>query len=136
VLERQVPLWLLASGDRDRNTGPRRRQSVHRAGPHLDPDGHDAQPPRVPGRPRLPDLGDGRVFDAVLQTNRIDITLTSTTVPSMPTRHFARANDLRAEIIQARLWGGVHYRDSSVKGVTLGRRVARYVLSHAFQRLR
>jgi hypothetical protein len=76
------------------------------------------------------------VFDAVLQTNRIDITLTSTTVPSMPTRHFARANDLRAEIIQARLWGGVHYRDSSVKGVTLGRRVARYVLSHAFQRLR
>lgn len=73
------------------------------------------------------------VFSGVLHTNRIDITLTSTTVPTMPTRHFERAHDLRAEIIQARLWGGLHYRDSSVKGVTLGRRVARYVLSHAFQ---
>jgi hypothetical protein len=51
----------------------------------------------------------------------------------MPTRHFERANDLRAEIIQARLWGGLHYRDSSVKGVVLGRRVAQYVLRHAFQ---
>jgi hypothetical protein len=73
------------------------------------------------------------VFSEFLDTNRIDVTLTGTTVPTMPTRHFERANDLRAEIINARLWGGLHYRDSSVKGVTLGRKVARYVLSHAFQ---
>jgi hypothetical protein len=51
----------------------------------------------------------------------------------MSQRHFERANDLRAEIIEARLWGGLHYRDSSVKGVTLGRKVAHYVLRHAFQ---
>jgi hypothetical protein len=74
-----------------------------------------------------------KVFSGFLGTNRIDITLTSTIVPTMPTRHFERANDLRAEIIQARLWGGLHYRDSSVKGVVLGRRVAQYVLRHAFQ---
>jgi hypothetical protein len=65
------------------------------------------------------------VFSGFLDTNRIDITLTSTTAPTMPTRHFERASDLRAEIIEARLWGGLHYRDSSVKGVTLGRKVAR-----------
>jgi hypothetical protein len=35
--------------------------------------------------------------------------------------------------VKARLWGGLHYRDSSVKGVTLGRRVARWVLGHAFE---
>jgi hypothetical protein len=73
------------------------------------------------------------VFREFLDTNRIDVTLTSTTVPTMPTRHFERANDLRAEIIEARLWGGLHYRDSSVKGVALGRKVAHYVLHHAFQ---
>jgi hypothetical protein len=73
------------------------------------------------------------VFSGFLGTNRIDITLTSTIVPTMPTRHFEWANDLRAEIIQARLWGGLHYRDSSVKGVVLGRKVAQYVLRHAFQ---
>jgi hypothetical protein len=73
------------------------------------------------------------VFSGFLGTNRIDITLTSTIVPTMPTRHFEWASDLRAEIIQARLWGGLHYRDSSVKGVVLGRKVAQYVLRHAFQ---
>jgi hypothetical protein len=72
------------------------------------------------------------VFSGILDTDRIDVTLSSTTVPTMPTRHFERANDLRAEIIDARLWGGLHYRDSSVKGVTLGRKVAHYVLRHAF----
>jgi hypothetical protein len=73
------------------------------------------------------------VFRQFLDTNRIDVTLTSTTAPTMPTRHYERARDLRAEIIEARLWGGLHYRGSSVTGVALGRRVARYVLGHAFR---
>jgi hypothetical protein len=73
------------------------------------------------------------VFAGVLHTNRIDITLTSATVPTMPARHFERAQDLRSEIIDARLWGGVHFRGSSLAGVALGRRVARYVLAHAFR---
>jgi hypothetical protein len=74
------------------------------------------------------------VFTAVLDTRRIDLTLTSTTVPTMPTRHFATADDLRAEIVEARLWGGLHFRGSSLAGVKLGRRVSRYVLEHAFRR--
>jgi hypothetical protein len=57
------------------------------------------------------------VFSEFLDTNRIDVTLTSTAVPTMPIRHFERARDLRAEIIDARLWGGLHYRDSSIEGV-------------------
>jgi hypothetical protein len=73
------------------------------------------------------------VLTEFLGTKRIAVTLTSTTVPTMPTRHFERARDLREEIIEARLWGGMHYRDSSIKGVALGRDVARYVLRHAFQ---
>jgi hypothetical protein len=47
--------------------------------------------------------------------------------------HFDSASDLRTEIIGARLWAGLHYRASSVAGVNLGRRVAKYDLRHAFR---
>ena len=50
--------------------------------------------------------------------------------------HFAKAKDLRREIIGARLWAGLHYRFSSEAGVDLGRSVAKYDLKHAFQPVR
>ena len=50
--------------------------------------------------------------------------------------HFDKANDLRREIVGARLWAGLHYRFSSEAGVDLGRSVAKYDLKHAFQPLR
>jgi len=89
--------------------------------------------PEYPGAHGCFSSAMAEVFSTFLGTQRIDVTLTSTTVPTMPTRHFERAQDLRAEIVEARLWGGMHFRDSSVKGVKLGRRVAHYVLTHAFQ---
>jgi hypothetical protein len=48
-------------------------------------------------------------------------------------RHFDMPNDLRQEIVYARLWAGLHYRFSSVAGVVLGRKIATYDLRHAFQ---
>ena len=50
-------------------------------------------------------------------------------------RNFEMANDLRNEIIYARLWAGLHYHFSSVAGVALGRNVAKYDLRHAFRPL-
>src|SRR5215467_180716 len=50
-------------------------------------------------------------------------------------RHFERANDLRNEIVYARLWAGLHYHFSSIAGVGLGRKVAKYDLRHAFRPL-
>jgi hypothetical protein len=47
-------------------------------------------------------------------------------------RHFATAADLRAEIVNARVWAGVHYRFSGEAGVKLGADVAQYDLSRAF----
>jgi hypothetical protein len=47
-------------------------------------------------------------------------------------QHFATAADMRTEIINARLWAGLHYRFSSEAGVTLGQEVADYDLAHAF----
>ena len=72
------------------------------------------------------------VFSDFLGTNEIDLTLTGTMVATMPTRHFATAGDLRDEIVLARLWGGLHYRNSSEEGVKLGRKVAHFDLTHAF----
>jgi hypothetical protein len=51
-------------------------------------------------------------------------------------RHFDTAARLRAEIIDARLWAGLHYRGSSEAGVDLGRKVAHYDLNHAFRPVR
>jgi hypothetical protein len=50
--------------------------------------------------------------------------------------HFDKANQLRKEIIGARLWAGLHYRFSSEAGIDLGRSVAKYDLKHAFQPVR
>ena len=49
--------------------------------------------------------------------------------------HFEMANDLRNEIIDARLWAGLHYHFSSVAGVVLGRNVAKHDLRQAFRPL-
>jgi len=48
-------------------------------------------------------------------------------------RHFETAEQLRREIIEARLWAGLHYRGSTEAGVKLGQQVAHYELEHAFR---
>jgi hypothetical protein len=47
-------------------------------------------------------------------------------------RHFATSEDLRAQVANARIWGGIHFRFSTVAGDELGQQVAAYDLSHAF----
>jgi hypothetical protein len=47
--------------------------------------------------------------------------------------HFDTADQLRQEVIGARLWGGIHYRRSSEAGVHLGQKVGHYGLSQAFK---
>jgi hypothetical protein len=78
------------------------------------------------------------VLTTFLGTNAIDIDLHGFDAAGQAgnlnaVHHFDRANDLRAEIINARLWGGLHYRTSSEAGVAMGRSVAKYDLRHAFQ---
>jgi hypothetical protein len=82
--------------------------------------------------------GLAEVLTRFLGTSRINITVHGFDAAGAPgnfdaARHFTWASDLRREIINARLWGGLHYHFSGVAGVTEGRSVARYDLSHAFQ---
>ncbi len=66
-------------------------------------------------------------------TQRINLDLNST-VPGLiqPTRHYQSRRDLVQEIIDARVWSGIHYRESDVKGTILGRKVAHWALRRYF----
>lgn len=71
------------------------------------------------------------VFSEYLRTK--DIGLTVPGGPALDQTHtFAKVKDLRDEIVNARVWGGLHYRFSGEAGVTLGVKVARYDLHEAF----
>jgi hypothetical protein len=78
------------------------------------------------------------VFSTFLGTNRIELEIHGFDAAGPPgnlnaVRHFDMPNDLRHEIIGARLWAGLHYHFSGVAGVGLGRKVAKYDLRHAFR---
>ncbi|HET9324411.1 MAG TPA: vanadium-dependent haloperoxidase [Gaiellaceae bacterium] len=78
------------------------------------------------------------VFTKFLGTNQIELDIHGfdATGPAgnlNAVRHFAMPRDLRHEIINARLWAGLHYHFSGIAGVVLGRTVAKYDLRHAFQ---
>ncbi len=76
---------------------------------------------------------EAEVFAAFLGTRQINIDVTST-VPNLlhATRHFDSVEDLVQEIINARVWAGIHYRESDVKGVIIGRKVAHWTLQRYF----
>jgi hypothetical protein len=50
------------------------------------------------------------------------------------TRYFATTDQLLEEIVNARLWSGIHYRSSTEAGVKLGQKIAHFDLRHAFKR--
>ena len=58
-------------------------------------------------------------------------TVTSDVRPG--TRRFSTFSDAVAEIANARVFGGIHFRTSCVRGNTLGRAVADYVSRHAMR---
>jgi PAP2 superfamily len=51
------------------------------------------------------------------------------------TRTFERLSDALEEVIDARVWGGIHFRTADVQGSVLGKKVAHYERMHYFQPL-
>jgi len=49
------------------------------------------------------------------------------------TRPFSHFSAALAEIVEARIWAGLHYRTGDVQSVTLGDNVVRYMTDHYFQ---
>jgi hypothetical protein len=78
------------------------------------------------------------VFSEFLGTDQIDLDIRGFDAAGAAgnfnaVHHFDTADQLREEVIGARLWGGIHYRRSSEVGVHLGQKVAHFGLNHAFK---
>jgi len=94
--------------------------------------------PEYPGAHGVITSAMAEVFSTFLGTNQIGLDIHGFDPAGPPgnlnaVRHFDMPNDLRHEIIDARLWAGLHYRFSSVAGVVLGRKIGGFDLRHAFR---
>ena len=92
--------------------------------------------PEYPGAHGTNTSAMAEVFSEFLGTDQIDLDIrgsTNVTGNLLAVRHFDTADELRADVVNARVWGGLHYRFSSEEGVQLGRKVAHYGLNHAFK---
>jgi hypothetical protein len=49
------------------------------------------------------------------------------------TRTYQRAGDIRREVANARVWGGLHYRNSTAAALQIGDSVSRWILRRFFQ---
>jgi hypothetical protein len=87
--------------------------------------------PEYPSAHGCATSAEAEVFVEVLGTQRIEVDIPSG-VPGVAARHYTRANDLKQEIIDARVWGGIHYRGSDETGANLGRKVAHWILNRYF----
>ena len=48
-------------------------------------------------------------------------------------RSFDRFSDILKEVIDARVWAGIHFRTADTQGAVLGKKVAHYLKKHYFQ---
>ena len=51
------------------------------------------------------------------------------------TRHFDRLSQPLQEIMDARIWAGLHFRTADIQAKILGRKVVHYMEKHYFQPL-
>src|SRR5215211_6220230 len=72
---------------------------------------------------------------AFFGTNKVPFTAVSNKcLPApCPPRRFDRFSDALKEIIDARVWGGIHFRIADVQGAVLGQKVVHYLTKHYFQ---
>jgi hypothetical protein len=61
------------------------------------------------------------------------VTLTSPTAPGL-SRHFTRLIDYEAEVSNARVWAGFHYRFSTEVGRDMGRKIGERTLATQLKR--
>jgi hypothetical protein len=107
----------------------------------FDPATATVPPLTTPGFPDHPS-GHGCVSSATLSamrhffgTDRIAFDIVSSRFPGQP-RHYERFSQALQEVLDARLWGGIHFRTADEQGAALGRKVARWEEKHYFQRVR
>jgi hypothetical protein len=76
-------------------------------------------------------------LEAFFGTDKVDFTAVSNKCSPAPCspRSFERFSEALKEIIDARVWGGIHFRTADVQGAVLGRKVVHHMGKHYFQRV-
>jgi hypothetical protein len=75
-----------------------------------------------------------RVLQMFFGTDKIQFGVTSSRFGG-ETRYFGRFSEPLKEIIDARIWAGLHYRTADVQAQVLGMKVVHYMATHYFQPL-
>ena len=75
-----------------------------------------------------------RALQEALGTRHLQLTLISTAAPGV-TRFYNSGRQARQDVINARVWLGIHFRFADTAGARMGQQVARYALDHYFQPL-
>jgi hypothetical protein len=89
--------------------------------------------PAFPDHPSGHSCEAGAIFNtlqAFFGTDKIAFSAFSNN--SGTTRHFARFSDALKEVLDARVWGGIHFRTADMQGSVIGMKVSHYLLKHAF----
>ena len=73
-----------------------------------------------------------RILQMFFGTDEIGFDVTSRRFPS-ESRHFDRFWEPLEEIIEARIWPGLHFRTADLQTQVLGEKVAGYMAEHYFQ---
>jgi hypothetical protein len=71
-------------------------------------------------------------------TDKVAFDIVSSRFPGTPaqTRHFERFSDALKEVINARVWGGIHFRTADEQGAVIGKQVAKWERKHFFKPVR
>ncbi|MBT2227810.1 vanadium-dependent haloperoxidase [Nonomuraea sp. NEAU-A123] len=64
---------------------------------------------------------------------RDDISFSGYSADSGTTRHFGGFSQALAEVVNARVWGGIHTRTADVQGAKIGGQVTAYMVGHYFR---
>jgi len=90
--------------------------------------------PPFPDHPSAHSCASSAIFHTLRNffgTDKIPFTISSS--KSLTPRAFDRFSDALKEVIDARVWGGIHFRTADVQGAVLGKKVAHWLTKHYFQ---
>jgi hypothetical protein len=72
-------------------------------------------------------------LEKVFRTRELQLTVTSTAVPDV--RHYDSGSALRQDVVDGRMWLGVHFRFADTASRDMGLRLTDWTLDHYFQRV-
>jgi hypothetical protein len=74
-------------------------------------------------------------FETFFGTDEMTFYVTSSRFPTEQ-RYFTRFSDLTNQVLEARIWAGIHFRNPDVQAANLGREVENWNHAHFFASVR